>query len=115
MIPLATQEDLQAKVPYFLSFINLKQIPAILEPNHEGKWRWIDTFTLVFEPNVRFSMATSFTVKVLEMLFLTESTLIPSGTKSSNGCLLQEEAVFNFSTPGPSVMSNYLLCLIYAE
>jgi len=50
-----------------------KYVPVKLAPEPPGKWRWIGTQTLLFEPDVRFPMATQYSVTV------------PTGTKSASG------------------------------
>ena len=47
--------------------------PVKLTPQPKGNWRWIGTRTILFDPDVRFPQATTYTVEV------------PSGTKSANG------------------------------
>src|SRR5262249_21435304 len=48
-------------------------VPVKLTPQPSGHWRWLGTKTLVFEPDGRFPMATSYSVEV------------PAGTRSVNG------------------------------
>jgi len=52
MIAVSSQEDAAANVPVRLS------------PEVPGKWRWVGTNTLLFEPHVRFPMATRYTATV---------------------------------------------------
>ncbi len=41
-------------------------IPVEIDPLPPGQWRWLGTRTVVFEPDVRFPMATDYTVTVPE-------------------------------------------------
>ncbi len=63
------------------------QVPVRLSPQPVGKWRWIGTKTLLFEPTSRFPMATNYTVE------------IPAGTKSATGGALIQTKRWTFSTP----------------
>lgn len=65
-------------------------LPVRLTPQPRGKWRWLGTQTLMFQPDAeggRLPMATSYTVT------------IPAGTKSALGNSLRETRTFNFATP----------------
>ncbi len=66
-----------------------KGFPVKITPTPPGKWRWIGTQTMLFEPadNQRFPMATVYTVEV------------PAGTKSAIGGTLAAAKKFTFSTP----------------
>lgn len=66
--------------------------PAILIPQPEGRWRWIDTKTLAFEPPALLPQATLYTVKV------------PAGAKSWSGSVLPETVVSRFETPPPVLL-----------
>lgn len=70
-----------------------QNVPVKLSPEVKGKWRWLGTKTLLFEPENRFPMATDFTVEV------------PVGTKSALGNALAETKKWNFSTPPPQLKS----------
>jgi uncharacterized protein YfaS (alpha-2-macroglobulin family) len=80
--------------------------PVKLSPEPPGKWRWIGTRTLLFEPSntllagasdraepSRFPMATSYRVRV------------PKGTRSVTGAVLDDEVSWTFETPPPAVRS----------
>jgi uncharacterized protein YfaS (alpha-2-macroglobulin family) len=67
--------------------------PVQLSPQTEGKWRWLGTKTIMFDPAKRFPMATRFTA------------IIPAGTKSANGQALQKDVTWTFTTPPPKVES----------
>lgn len=64
-------------------------VPVTLEPDIEGTWRWVGTKTLLFEPDPRLPMATSFTA------------LVPEGTASATGNALSESLKWTFQTPPP--------------
>lgn len=71
------------------------QIPVKLTPQPKGKWRWLGTKTLIFEPEGRFPMATNYTVEV------------PAGTKSATGNALTSAKRWTFATPPVKVKSSY--------
>ena len=83
MIAVTSQSDAAANVPVKLS------------PTPKGKWRWIGTRTLLFDPEVRFPQATTYQVEV------------PAGTKSANGGVLKAPTKFTFETPAPALVSSY--------
>ena len=62
MVPVGAHEDLAAA-----------GVPVRLAPQPEGKWRWVGTRTLLFEPALRFPMATEYRVEV------------PAGTRPATG------------------------------
>jgi alpha-2-macroglobulin len=49
MVPVGSHEELAAA-----------GVPVSLTPQPEGKWRWVGTRTLLFEPRLRFPMATEY-------------------------------------------------------
>ncbi len=69
--------------------------PVKLSPQPAGKWRWVGTKTLMFEPSGRFPMATKYTVE------------IPAGTKSTAGAALAAPVMWTFTTPPPTLQSSY--------
>ena len=69
--------------------------PVRLTPQPKGRWRWVGTKTLLFEPEERFPMATEYLVTV------------PAGTKSANGGTLSAERTWRFATPPPQVKTSY--------
>ncbi|MEO6725744.1 MAG: Ig-like domain-containing protein, partial [Blastocatellia bacterium] len=71
------------------------QVPVKLTPQPPGKWRWLGTKTLIFEPEGRFPMATNYAVE------------ISAGTKSVNGGLLAAAKRWTFSTPPVQVKSSH--------
>ncbi|MEK6280038.1 MAG: alpha-2-macroglobulin family protein [Acidobacteriota bacterium] len=73
-------------------------VPVTLSPQPTGKWRWLGTQTLIFQPDSeggRLPMATSYTVN------------IPAGTKSALGNTLRETKTFTFATPPPTLKNSY--------
>lgn len=73
-----------------------EHVPALLEPQPAGTWRWLGTRTLVFEPtDGRFPMATQYKVSV------------PAGTRSAVGRVLAQEHRFEFATPAPKLQLMY--------
>jgi uncharacterized protein YfaS (alpha-2-macroglobulin family) len=56
-------------------------------PKNGGSFKWLGTSTLIFEPNYRFDMSTSYVVT------------IPRSTKSLFGKSLERPIQFSFSTP----------------
>ncbi len=68
--------------------------PVVLSPQPKGRWRWIGTRTIVFDPDVRFPQATTYHVE------------IPAGTKAAGGSALAAATKFTFETPPPTVVSS---------
>ena len=68
-------------------------VPVKLSPTPKGRWRWIGTRTLLFDPEVRFPQATSYRVE------------IAAGTKSATGNALAKAVSFGFETPAPRIAS----------
>src|ERR1044072_4361788 len=83
MIELSSQEEAAANVP------------VKLNPQPPGKWRWLGTKTLMFRPDGRFPMATTYAVSV------------PAGTRAANGKTLATGKSWSFTTPSLSVKSSY--------
>jgi uncharacterized protein YfaS (alpha-2-macroglobulin family) len=83
MIALSSQEEAAENVPVTLS------------PQPSGKWRWVGTKTLLFEPVGRFPMATQY------------SATVPAGTKSANGGALAMGKTWSFVTPPPTIKRTY--------
>jgi alpha-2-macroglobulin len=86
MVPVTSNTDLAAL-----------DAPVKLTPQPKGRWRWIGTKTLLFEPDGRFPMATNYTVE------------IPAGTKSMNGGALAAARRWAFSTPPLQLKTKYPL------
>src|SRR5215831_6603801 len=84
MVAVTSNEDLSAA-----------QVPVKLSPQPAGKWRWLGTKTLLFEPAGRFPMATDYSVE------------IPAGTKSAVGGALGAAKRWTFSTPPLQVKSSW--------
>lgn len=83
MVPVTSQDD-AAKIQ-----------PVKLTPQPKGKWRWIGTRTVLFDPEVRFPQATTYKVE------------IPAGTKSETGATLDKAVTFSFETPAPKLVAQY--------
>ena len=82
MVELATVRALAATAP-----------PIELTPEPKGTFRWLGTQTLVFQPEKQFPKATAYTV------------VVPAGTKSLAGSVLQAAERFTFSTMPPKLVS----------
>ncbi len=84
MVPLATLDQLADE-----------DVPAVVTPAVEGRWRWIGTRTLRFEVESdlvdRLPAATDYRVEV------------PAGTQSVSGAELEAAVSWTFSTPPPTV------------
>ncbi len=84
MVPLGTLDDLDDA-----------DVPVVVTPAVEGRWRWIGTRTLRFElvPGEldRLPAATEYLVEV------------PAGTRSANGARLAETVSWTFTTPTPTL------------
>jgi alpha-2-macroglobulin len=76
MVPITTMDDLAKE-----------KLPVGLVPQPAGKWRWLGTKTLMFQPEKRFPMATEYAVE------------IPAGTKAMNGQTLAKAVQWTFTTP----------------
>ncbi len=77
MIELTSHAELEKTAP-----------PVRLTPQPEGRWRWIGTQTVLFDPDgERFPMATDYRVT------------IPAGTRSAAGKPLPRAEEWTFSTP----------------
>ena len=66
-------------------------VPVQVTPEMQGKWRWVGTKTLFFEPEVRLPMATEF------------KATVPAGTTSAVGGKLAKDVTWTFTTPPASV------------
>lgn len=86
MVPLAALEDLRAE-----------NVPLVIEPKVPGRFRWLGTTTVTFEPEGRMPMATSYTARV------------PAGVKSALGKTLAKEVSWKFETPRPTVVTQFPL------
>jgi len=77
--------------------INEQRVPVEITPKVEGKFRYVGTKTLLFEPEYRFPMSSIFTVE------------IPKGTKSAVGNELKETFTFKFTTPTATLKRNRVI------
>ncbi|MGE0100904.1 MAG: alpha-2-macroglobulin family protein [Blastocatellales bacterium] len=69
------------------------EVPVRLTPEPSGRWRWIGTTTLIFEPDRQFPMATRYRVEV------------PAGIKSVLGNELSEAMSWEFVTTPPRLVN----------
>ncbi len=69
--------------------------PVKLTPQPPGRWRWLGTRTLLFEPTNRFPMATAYRVEVA------------AGTHSASAGTLATATAWRFSTPPPQLQTSY--------
>jgi alpha-2-macroglobulin len=83
MVAVTSLEDLSKAKP-----------PVSLVPEPPGKWRWIGTQTVLFEPEERFPMATDYRVTV------------PGGTAAVSGASLEQATEFSFKTPPLSLKAH---------
>ncbi|MDB4996003.1 MAG: hypothetical protein JWM74_3435 [Myxococcaceae bacterium] len=92
MVPITSMDDLSKSPP-----------PVKLTPLPPGKWRWIGTQTVLFDPDPKearkgaggFPMATEYQVEV------------PAGTTSQNGGKLAAAEKWTFTTPAPKVVQSF--------
>jgi len=70
-------------------------VPVTLTPQPKGKWRWLGTRTLIFDPEVRMPQATGYTLE------------IAAGTKSASGAVLKEATKYSFVTPAPTMVDSW--------
>jgi len=84
MVPVGSHEDLAAR-----------GVPVRLTPEPPGKWRWVGTRTLLFEPTGRFPMATTYRVE------------IPAGTAPATGLPSGQAVAWGFTTPAPNVIARH--------
>jgi len=72
------------------------EVPVHLSPEPPGKWRWVGTQTLFFEPKgERFPAATRYVVAV------------PGGTRAASGHTLAHATDWSFSTPTLAIKEAY--------
>lgn len=68
--------------------------PVTLEPQPEGRWRWVGTQTVLFEPDGgHLPMATRYTAEV------------PAGATASDGSVVAVAKRWTFNTPPPQVVA----------
>ena len=69
--------------------LKLEKVPLRLVPLPAGRFRWLGTRTLAFEPAGRMPFGTAY------------KALVPAGTRSATGGVLAREVSWTFSTPRP--------------
>jgi uncharacterized protein YfaS (alpha-2-macroglobulin family) len=99
-VPLAPSLSITFSQPMValtsLEELATQNVPVRLSPETPGRWRWVGTKTLLFEPeNNRLPMATEYTVTV------------PAGMKSANGGTLANARTWRFATPPPEAKNMY--------
>jgi uncharacterized protein YfaS (alpha-2-macroglobulin family) len=72
-----------------------KGVPVRVTPEPKGKWRWVGTKTVLFEPQGRFPKATEYKAEV------------PAGTRSAVGGRLETAKTWTFATPPPRLQAQY--------
>ncbi|MCM2257594.1 MAG: MG2 domain-containing protein [Vicinamibacteria bacterium] len=72
-----------------------ERVPVKLTPQPPGKWRWIGTRTLLFEPENGFPQATSYQAE------------IAAGTAATRGAKLARAYRFSFATPPPKLRASH--------
>ena len=80
MVPVGSHDDLA-----------VKGVPVRLTPEPAGKWRWVGTRTLLFEPAGRFPMATTYRVEVA------------AGVQPASGAPSRQAVQWEFTTPAPTL------------
>jgi uncharacterized protein YfaS (alpha-2-macroglobulin family) len=72
-----------------------ESVPLRLDPEPPGRWRWVGTKTLLFEPTGRFPMATEYRVEV------------PAGTRAASGATLAAAERWTFTTATPTLLTSH--------
>jgi hypothetical protein len=73
-----------------------KSMPVVLTPKVAGRWRWLGTRTVIFDPEGgRLPMATEF------------KATVPAGTRGADGATMREPLSWTFATPPPRVQSKW--------
>jgi uncharacterized protein YfaS (alpha-2-macroglobulin family) len=94
----------QAMVPLTtVSALDASQVPVRLTPQPAGRWSWVDTRTLRFEPTRRLPMAMRYVLEV------------PAGTRSATGAALAAPFRAEFSTAPPRATGAYPNVLVRQE
>jgi alpha-2-macroglobulin len=70
-------------------------VPVRLSPQPAGRWRWVGTKTLLFEPDPRFPMATEYQAEV------------PAGTRSAVGGVTAAVERWTFTTATPTIVGSH--------
>ncbi|MBK6769906.1 MAG: hypothetical protein IPG72_13030 [Ardenticatenales bacterium] len=97
-VPIASQVAVTFNRP-FVDLTGNRDLDAVaspvqLSPQPAGKWRWVGTQTVLFEPEGgHMPMATEYTA------------VIEAGTKASDGSSLLTGKTWTFTTPPPRVVS----------
>ena len=98
-VPLAPQVSLTFSRPVVAVTSQdeaARNVPATLTPQPPGRWRWLGTKTLIFDPaEGRLPMATEFTVNV------------PPGVSAAAGGGASKAVAWKFATSAPKLTSKY--------
>jgi uncharacterized protein YfaS (alpha-2-macroglobulin family) len=78
-----------------LDFLSAQPVPVRLSPQPSGHWRWANLDTILFEPDHRFPMATTYSIEV------------PAGVNSASGQTLKSARRWSFTTPAPQIKASY--------
>ncbi len=95
LAPMATITFSQPMVAVTSQDDAARVVPVTMTPTPPGRWRWLGTRTLIFDPEIRFPQATTYTVE------------IPRGTASATGNVLAASKTFTFTTPTPRVVTSW--------
>jgi hypothetical protein len=76
-----------------LAELGQRKVPIQIEPLPKGRFRWLGTRTVSFEPEGRMPYGTQYSVT------------IPAGTTSQVGGRLERRVSFRFATPRPRLVS----------
>ncbi|HEY3358702.1 MAG TPA: MG2 domain-containing protein [Polyangia bacterium] len=80
MVPVASLAELATRAA-----------PLVLAPAVKGRFRWLGTQTLAFEPDGRMPFGTEYTASV------------PAGTRATSGARLERAEQWRFATPRPEL------------
>jgi uncharacterized protein YfaS (alpha-2-macroglobulin family) len=98
-VPLAPQLSLTFSQPMVAVTSQeeaARTVAASLSPLPPGRWRWLGTKTLIFDPaDERLPMATEYTV------------IVPAGTRSANGGTTKTPVSWKFATPPPKLTRRF--------
>jgi alpha-2-macroglobulin len=73
-----------------------KSVPVVITPRPAGRWRWLGTRTVIFDPEGgRLPMATEF------------KATVPAGTRGADGATLKAPLSWTFATPPPRMQAKW--------
>jgi alpha-2-macroglobulin len=98
-VPLAPQLSVTFSRPFVAVTSQeeaAKTVPVVLTPQPAGRWRWLGTRTLIFDPaEGRLPMATEFRATV------------PAGARGSDGGATKADVSWTFATPPPKAQTKW--------